>query len=50
LTNSVAVLLSDGLDSEDADMLGNIVSTIGSLISTFAAVEDSNQRDEGDDS
>jgi hypothetical protein len=40
LTNSAAVLLSDGLEEDDLDMLGNIISTIGSIISTFAAISD----------
>jgi hypothetical protein len=40
LTNSAAVLLSSGLDEDDMDMLGNVVSAIGSLISTFAAIEE----------
>ena len=38
LTNSVAVILSEGLSDDDTDMLGNILSTIGSLLSTFASI------------
>jgi hypothetical protein len=40
LSNSVSLLLSEGLDGDDLDMLGNLLSTIGSILSTFAVISD----------
>ena len=34
------MLLSDGLDEDDLNMLGNLLSTIGSMIATFAGAQD----------
>jgi hypothetical protein len=38
LINSVSMILSEGLDEEDMEMLGGLLSTIGDTISVFAAV------------
>jgi len=44
LTNAVSVLLAEGLDDEDLDMLGNLLSAIGGVLSTFALVEEAQNK------
>ena len=39
LTDAVSVLLSDGLDEDDMNMLGNLLAAIGGVISTFASIQ-----------
>lgn len=38
LVDAVSLLLAEGLSDEDLDMLGNVLSTIGSFISTFSTI------------
>ena len=38
LTDAISVALSDGLITEDLNVLGNLLMTIGSVITTFAAL------------
>ena len=38
IINSLSILLSEGLEEEDLDMLGSILSTLGDIISTFAVI------------
>jgi len=38
LSNAAALALASDLNDEDLDMLGNIISTIGSILSTFSAI------------
>ena len=37
LTDSISLALAEGLNSDDQNMLGNLLVTIGSVIMTFAS-------------
>ena len=39
IASSTAILLSQGIANDDLETLGNLVSTIGSMIMTFATSE-----------
>ena len=39
LTNSLSILLSEGLDNDDLNMLGNLLSAVGSVIATFGSID-----------
>ena len=38
--NSVSLLLAEGLNADDLNMLGNILATVGSVLMTFGGVND----------
>ena len=38
LTNALAVALSEGLDNDDLNALGNLLSSISNLMLTFASL------------
>ncbi|MCL1903259.1 MAG: hypothetical protein FWF94_02435 [Oscillospiraceae bacterium] len=40
LTNSVALILADGLDNDDLTMLGSILNAIADTISAFGAIKE----------
>jgi len=48
LTDAVSVILSEGLDNDDLNMLGNLLATIASVISTFASIEEKKEKDNSD--
>jgi len=37
--NSVSMILSDGLDTEDLSMLGTLFNAVGDTISAFSAIQ-----------
>jgi hypothetical protein len=43
LTNAVSMLLADGLDDDDLNMLGNLLSAIGGIIATFGAIAETSE-------
>jgi len=43
LINSLSLVLSEGLDNDDLNMLGNILATIGSVLMTFGSISDKNE-------
>ena len=49
LVSSASLLLSEGLDDEDMDMLGSLLASIGDMISTFGAIADSECEQENEE-
>jgi hypothetical protein len=42
--NTLSVVLSEGLDEEDMNVLGGLLSAVGDSISLFASLGDSDER------
>ncbi|MCL2634074.1 MAG: hypothetical protein FWD34_06120 [Oscillospiraceae bacterium] len=40
ITDAASMLLSEGLDNDDLNMLGNLLIAIGSVIVTFASIQE----------
>ncbi|MCL2754538.1 MAG: hypothetical protein FWD35_02320 [Oscillospiraceae bacterium] len=38
LTSALSLALAEGLEDEDMEMLGNLLSTVGSMIATFGSI------------
>ena len=45
LVNALALALSEGLDEEDLETLGNLLTTIGDTIALFASVNKDENKD-----
>ena len=44
LTDAFSATLSDGLNTDDLNTLGNLIVSIGSIMLTFAALTDGNKQ------
>ena len=40
VVNAASLVLAEGLNNDDLNMLGNILATVGSVLMTFASVND----------